>query len=101
MESVLARLESGPELAMSLAEVQRLHYLYERCSGDLVRLDTFSAEPRLREFLESLVSRAYGAIYETRARRRVHWKTAIGAFPRAFRRHLGAFQLAVGITLLG
>ena len=30
---------------MPLAEVQRLHYLYERCSADLSRLDTFSAEP--------------------------------------------------------
>ncbi|HUI80937.1 MAG TPA: stage II sporulation protein M [Bryobacteraceae bacterium] len=100
LEQVLAKLESNPEYGLSLAEVQRLHYLYERCSGDLVRLDQFS-EPRLRASLESLVARAYGAIYETRAPVRIRWKAAIYAFPRAFRRHLGAFQLAVGITILG
>ena len=101
MERTLAKLEASPERAMPLAEAQRLHYLYERCSGDLVRLDAFSTEPRLRAFLESLVSRAYGEIYETRAQLRFRWKAALVAFPRAFRRHLGAFQLAVGITLLG
>ena len=101
LERVLTKLESNPEQAMSLAEAQRLHYLYERCSGDLARLDTFSTEPRLRAFLESLVSRAYGEIYETRSPMRIRWKAAIHAFPRAFRRHLGAFQLAVGITVLG
>jgi uncharacterized membrane protein SpoIIM required for sporulation len=100
LERVLAKLEANPEQSMSLAEAQRLHYLYERCSGDLARLDAFS-EPRLRAFLESLVSRAYGEIYETRSPLRIRWKSAIYAFPRAFRRHLGAFRLAVGITILG
>lgn len=101
METVLSRLESNPEESLSLSEVERLHYLYERCSGDLVRLDSFSAHPGLRSFLESLVSRAYGQIYETRPRLRARWKSAIVAFPRAFRRHMGAFALSVGLTVLG
>jgi hypothetical protein len=42
LERVLAKLDSNPEQGMSLAEAQRLHYLYERCSGDLARLDAFS-----------------------------------------------------------
>ena len=33
--------------------------------------------------------------------RRPGWKNLVLAFPRAFRRHLGAFALSVGITLLG
>ena len=86
LEQVLTTAEANPEQSMSLAEAQRLHYLYERCSGDLARLDTFSAEPGLRAFLESLVSRAYGEIYESRSPLRIHWKAAIFAFPRAFRR---------------
>jgi len=101
LEQALTTAEANPEQSMSLAEAQRLHYLYERCSGDLARLDTFSAEPGLRAFLESLVSRAYGEIYESRSPLRIHWKAAIFAFPRAFRRHLGTFRLAVGITVLG
>ena len=40
-------------------------------------------------------------IHETRAPLKVRWKSLVLSFPRAFRRHLGAFQLAVGITLLG
>ena len=101
LEGILAKLESDPERRMPLADVQRLHYLYERCSADLAQLDTFSTEPRLRAFLESLVSRAYGEIHETRSPLRVRWKPALYAFPRAFRRHLGAFRLTAAITLLG
>ena len=33
--------------ACRLPEIERLHYLYERCSADLVRLDTFATEPQL------------------------------------------------------
>ncbi len=101
LESVLRQLEANPERRLPVPEIQRLHYLYERCSADLARLDTFSTDPRLREFLGSLVSRAYSEIHETRAPLRVEWRKLILAFPRAFRRHLKAFQLAAGITLLG
>jgi uncharacterized membrane protein SpoIIM required for sporulation len=101
LRSVLAALEADPARRMALAEIQRLHYLYERCSADLSRLDTFATEPQLRAFLESLVSRAYSEIHETRAPFRIRWKAVVLAFPRAFRRHAGAFRLSVAITLLG
>jgi len=101
MHTLLGKLESEPERRLSLEEIERLHYLYERCSSDLSRLDTFSTEPQLRAFLESLVSRAYSEIHETRARKRIQWKKLVLSFPRAFRRHLGAFRLSVGVTLLG
>ena len=32
-----------------------------------MRLDTFATEPQLRAYVESLVSRAYAEIHETRA----------------------------------
>ena len=101
LQNVLQRMEAEPERRVPLAEIQRLHYLYERCSADLARLDTFSTEPRLRAFLESLVSRAYSEIHETRAPLVVRWKRLVLAFPRAFRRHLGAARLSAGVTLLG
>src|SRR5690349_3540072 len=85
LQSVLAALEADPARRMPLAEIQRLHYLYERCSADLSRLDTFATEPQLRAFLESLVSRAYSEIHETRAPFRIRWKAMVLAFPRAFR----------------
>jgi uncharacterized membrane protein SpoIIM required for sporulation len=101
LQKLLQEIETEPEGRLPLAGIQRLHYLYERCSADLARLHTFSAEPRLQAYLESLVSRAYSEIHETRAPLRIRWRSLILAFPRAFRRHLGAFRLSFGITLLG
>lgn len=101
LHAILATLETEPEHRLALAGIQRLHYLYERCSADLSRLDTFATDPALRAFLESLVSRAYSEIHETRAPLKLNWKAVVLAFPRAFRRHLGAFQLSVAVTLLG
>jgi len=101
LQAMLDKLRVEPGWRMSIPEVERLHYLYERCSADLVRLDTF-APPQLRAYVESLVSRAYAQIHETRARAgKIRWRAGIGAFPQAFRRHLGAFRLAVALTLAG
>lgn len=101
LDALLRRLESEPELRMTLEEIQRVQYLYERASADLSRLDTFSTEPRLREFLEALVSRAYMEIHETRAPLKIHWKSVVLEFPRAFRRRMGAFRLSLAVTLVG
>jgi uncharacterized membrane protein SpoIIM required for sporulation len=102
LEALLDRLRLEPGWRMSVPEIERLHYLYERCSADLVRLDAFSTEHQMRAYVESLVSRAYAEIHETRAPAgKIHWGAFIAAFPRAFRRHLGAFRLAVGLTLAG
>ena len=101
MRVLLDRMESEPERRIPVAEIQRLHYLYERCSADLAQLDTFATDRRLLASLDSLVSRAYTEIHETRAPLKIHWKALFLEFPRAFRRHLGAWRLSVGITLLG
>lgn len=101
LRGLLDRMETEPERRMPVAEIQRLHYLYERCSADLAQLDTFATESTLRASLESLVSRAYTEIHETRAPLKIDWKRLVLEFPRAFRRHLGAWRLSAGITLLG
>jgi uncharacterized membrane protein SpoIIM required for sporulation len=101
LDALLKRLEDDPERRLQFTEIERLHYLYERCSADLSKLDTFSTEPQLRAFLESLVSRAYSDIHETRAPLQIRAKSVVFEFPRAFRRHLRAFQLSVAITLAG
>ena len=101
LRALLDRVDTEPERRLSLAEIQRLHYLYERCSAGLARLDTFSTDPALRGLLETLVSRAYSEIHETREPKKIRWKAILLGFPRAFRRHLGAFRLSLGVTLLG
>lgn len=101
LQKILDRIENEPELRLTAAEVQRLHYLYERCSSDLSQIETFAAEPELRRELEALVLRAYSMIHETRAPMKFRWRRALVAFPQAVRRHGGAFRLAVLVTLLG
>ena len=101
LEEVLRRLETEPNWRMSVPEVQRLQYLYERAAADLVRLDEFSG-PELRASLQALVARAYSAIHETRSwRRSFRWKIWLTEPARAFRRHSMAFGLSVAITILG
>jgi uncharacterized membrane protein SpoIIM required for sporulation len=103
LEAVLDRLESDPAKRMSLEEMERFHYLYERCSADLAKLATFSAEAEARELPESLVARAYGEIHSTRSRGRrprpLHWFFAV--FPSTVRRNLRPLLAALAITLLG
>jgi len=103
LETILDRIESDAAAGMTLEQMERFHYLYERCSADLARMATFSAEAEAREHLESLVARAYGEIHSTRERRQrprpLHW--FFTTFPRTVRRHVRLLGIGVAITLLG
>jgi len=103
LERQLNRLEADPDFRMSLQEVQQFHHLYERAAADLAKLQTFASEPELRQYLESLVARAYADIHETRERERRwtfrQWLTE--TFPGTFRKHVRAFWLSVVITMVG
>ena len=108
LDTLLRRLDDDPGAANSLADAERFHYLYQRSSADLSRLSTFSADPDLREYLQSLVARAYAEIHETRERRgpelhqvRSFRKWFLSTFPRTFRKHIRAFQLSLAITVAG
>ncbi|NCC51583.1 MAG: stage II sporulation protein M [Spartobacteria bacterium] len=97
LEQMLERLERAPEDRLSIDEIQRFHYLYERASADLARIATFAAERELRQYLESLVARAYGEIHEVREKPHRFQPLAwfLQTFPITFRRHIRAFQLAL------
>lgn len=103
LEAALKAIDDDPSRRMSLEEARRLHYLYQRTAGDLARMATFSAEPATRQYLESLVSRAYGEMHEVRGRRvrfrPVYWLTR--TVPRTFRRHSTAFAMSCAVTLIG
>ena len=100
---MLARFENDPVFHPNVDQAKRFYYLYERTSADLARLITFSAEPELRRFLESLVARAYSEIHETRTSRQRFAPLAwfMQTLPQTFRRHIKAFYLSLGITLAG
>ncbi|HAM72208.1 MAG TPA: hypothetical protein DCM86_11250 [Verrucomicrobiales bacterium] len=103
LETLLTRVERAPDRRLSFQEVQRFHYLFERVSADLAKLVTFSSEPELRRYLESLVARAYGEVHESRRRSRglEAWKWLHSTLPRTFRRHAVAFWVTVAVTLAG
>ena len=103
LEQMLGKLEDEPNWRMDLGQLKHFHYLYERASADLGKIVTFASEPETRRYLESLVGRAYGEIHESRAkaRRLDLWHWFFHTFPQTFRRHVGAFWLAVAVTLAG
>lgn len=101
LEKLLDGLESGTR--PGYAQARRLHYLYERTSADLARLSTFAAESEAGLYLSGLVGRAYAEIYETR-RRKARFSPRLWFFrdfPRTFRQHIGAFALALALTIAG
>ncbi len=103
LESLLDRRERDAFGRLTLEQVRRFHYLYERVSSDLGKVATFSSEPEIRLYLERLVARAYGDIHENRSiphrLRPLHW--LIHVFPATFRRHSKAFALSAALTLGG
>ncbi len=103
LEAVLAKLEKRPELRMSLARLERFHYLYQRASGDLAKIKTFSAEPNTRVYLESLVARAFGEVHENQ--KKPHRLTPLNwffsTFPQTFRKHVNAFWICLAAMLVG
>jgi uncharacterized membrane protein SpoIIM required for sporulation len=103
LEGTLDRLQNNPDHRMELEALKRFHYLYQRASADLAKLATFSAEPGTHRYLESLVARAYAEIHETRKRphRLSPLRWFFGTLPNTFRRHIGAFWLAMAVMLAG
>jgi uncharacterized membrane protein SpoIIM required for sporulation len=103
LDQILTDMEANPDRRLTLDEAKRFHFLYQKVSADLGRIATFASEPTLRTYLESLTARAYGEIHETRERRSSFrpWHWFYIQFPRAFRRHFGAFVLSVVITIVG
>lgn len=102
LEALLDRMESDTHHPLTLEEAWRLHHLYQRTSADLARMQTFSGEGELRQYLDWLVLRAYAEIHESRGRFTMKpWRWVTHGFPVAFRHHLRAFQLCVLLTLAG
>lgn len=102
LEKTLDWLESDSSRVMSIADLERFHAMYQRASADLAKVATLHSQSDLRKYLEWLVGRAYAEIHESRERTKFRpWRWLTAEFPRAFRRHLGAFQFAVALTVIG
>lgn len=99
----LDQLENDATLRLNMEQVVHLHYLYQRASADLAKIMTYTVEPTGRQYLEALVARAYGELHAVpdTAHRLRPGSWFLHTLPQTFRRHLGAFWLAVAITLVG
>lgn len=103
LEALLRRFENDPALRLDITEARRLHHLYLKTGADLAKVRSQGASPQLKDYLESLVSRAYAEIHADRARGRAFSPRAfyLHRLPATFRRHAGAFFLSLLITLAG
>lgn len=103
LEQMLRLREERAGQRLTVKQVKRFHYLYQRASADLAKVMGLSAETDIRRYLESLVSRAYADVHEIRYRSRrlrpVFW--FVRTFPQTFRRHARAFWLSAAITVVG
>jgi uncharacterized membrane protein SpoIIM required for sporulation len=103
LDRSLTRIEDQARLQLTLEEVQRLHYLYERTGAGLIKISTFAAEPNLVHSLESLLSRAYAELQSGRpgteklSLRRWLFRT----FPQTFQKHFQKFLAALLLTIFG
>ena len=103
LESLLNQLDADSGFQLNLAQTRRFYYLYQRVSSDLARIVTFSSEPEIRRFLESLTARAYSEMHETRDRslRFSPWRWLVFDFPNVFRKHLAFFWLSFAAMTIG
>ncbi|HLJ48484.1 MAG TPA: stage II sporulation protein M [Bryobacteraceae bacterium] len=103
LEKMLADRERDPERRWPLKQVLMLHELYQRCSADLAKVATFSGEPDLRRYLETIVARAYSEIHaaQDKGRRWALWRWFTQTFPQTFRRRIAAFWLSCAVTIGG
>lgn len=104
LDGFLARVENDPSVRLTLPEVTRFHYLYQRCAADLTRIRSFAARTHASEWLEHLVARAYAELNDLPSRRRFSaasaWRWLSRTFPQTFRRRFPAFALSLTITVL-
>jgi uncharacterized membrane protein SpoIIM required for sporulation len=89
--------------SLNLEEIQRFHYLYERVSSALVKIQAFASEPNLTQSLESLVARAYTEIHEVRNKKSGFnlLKWWLTDFPQTFRKTFRYFLFSLLLTLVG
>lgn len=99
----LERALNAPIRPSGIEEAQRFFYLYRRAASGLVKLNTLAAGPEAREYLETLVGRAYADIHAAQNAptrfRPMRW--FFRDFPRAVRAHHKALWVSIAVTLAG
>jgi uncharacterized membrane protein SpoIIM required for sporulation len=87
LEGLLEILETSPLRGLPRAQVRELGELYRRAASDLAIARAESRDPKLVNYLNSLVIRAHGKIYRADAKgANLVWQFFAKEFPQTFRR---------------
>lgn len=98
LEDLLSMVEHSPLRGLSKAEVREFGELYRRAAADLAIARAETRDPRLVNYLNSLVIRAHGKIYRAEGQGiNIIWNFFAGEFPRTFRENWRYMAVAFGI----
>ena len=102
LEDLLKLLDRSTLRRLHREEVRELGRIYRRTASDLAIARAESRDPRLVNYLNSLVVRAHGRIYraDSSEGRRLVRRFVTEEFPRTFRRTWRYTALAFGVFLL-
>ena len=98
LEDLLSILETSSLRGLSRMEVRELGELYRRAASDLAIARAETRDPRLVNYLNSLVIRAHGKIYRAESNgANLIWNFFAREFPQAFRRNWKFIALAFAV----
>ena len=98
LENLLSILETSSLRGLSKMEVREFGELYRRAAADLAIARSETRDPKLINYLNSLVIRAHGKIYRAENQgANLVWKFFAEDFPKTFRRNSRYFAVAFGI----
>jgi uncharacterized membrane protein SpoIIM required for sporulation len=98
LEDLLSLIEGNSLRNLSRAEVREFGELYRRAATDLAIARAETRDPKLINYLNSLVIRAHGKIYRAESQGfGLLWNFVAREFPQVFRRNARYFLLALGI----
>jgi uncharacterized membrane protein SpoIIM required for sporulation len=104
LDAILLRIQKDSEIRLSLSEIKRLTYLYERASADLVKLRSYTNDQQTILYLESLINKTYSQIQprpDSKNLFRNLIQAFVSGFPKTFRAYKQFFALSVAIFMVG
>ncbi|MGI9055243.1 MAG: stage II sporulation protein M [Pyrinomonadaceae bacterium] len=103
LEDLLSILETSPLRGLPRAEVREFGELYRRAATDLAIARAETRDPKLINYLNSLVIRAHGKIYRAEGQGlNLIWQFFSKDFPQTFRRRWRPIALSFAVfTLFG
>jgi len=98
LEDLLSMLSGTRLSGLSRMEVREFGELYRRAAADLATARAETRDPKLINYLNSLVIRAHGRIYRAESQgANLIWRFFAEDFPRTFRRNWVYMAIAFGV----